>query len=1069
LAGAERLVLVVDQFEEVFTTCRDEGERSAFLAALTEAAWADSHVTVVVAIRADYYGHCTAAPRLASLLAANHVVVGPMRQDELRRTIDLPAHRAGLRLERGLSATLVDEVANQPGGLPLLSCALLESWQHRHGRTLTLAAYHQAGGVRGAVARLAERAWQQLDPDQQAVARRILLRLAGPGEGEAIVRRRVPLSELTASRDQHVLAVVEALTDQRLLTTSQDSVEVAHEALLREWPRLHGWLEEDVHGRALHRHLITAAREWDESGRDPGELYRGARLTGALDWTREHDADLNALEREYLDASRVAAEQEVVEARRRAEQEAGRARREARISQRLRAALAGLAFVLLLALLASGFALNLRGRAERQALLADSRRLSAQALLQSDLERSLLLAEQAVRLDDSVDTRSALLTSLLRSPRAVGTFRAGDNQLWSLALSPDERTLAAVDNIGLTYWWDTRTGHRLAGPLGEPTPSDSVATFSPDGHLLATGGGTTGPSEGLELWDVASRTVVRQLRLPSEGDPVTDAAFSPDGRILAAGTLAGDVIFWNPASGARLGPILHPHHLTKLQWGVRLAFARGGTTLVTSVQHDKTIVWDVARRHPVRTIPLGTAALALSPDGSTVALGQGDNSIILADVATGRRRRIVIGHGPGVPPGDLRLAFSPEGTRMASLSDPRTVIVWNVATGQTQHTLHGHASPITGVAFSPHGDMLYTSSLNDGVIAWDLTGTRGLVRQLTTAAGPVAEIAFSPRDPNLLGLSQRNGLVTLWNVTRRTQIGKPLAVTGGSENPMAFSADGRVLAAANHADSAVMLFDVATHARAGRPLPSPYTNLYPGYSLNDITGIAFSQDGRLLATGDRDGYIVLWDLAKHAPIFHPPRPGYGAAVTSVAFSPDGRTLASAVQDGTVFLTQIPDGTVLHQLTATGGPPSGFRTVAFSPDGNTLATASNDGKVRLWDPHTGAARGPAWTAEGGGLVSMSFSPDGSVLATSGGDGTAALWDVGSGKQIGAPLTGPSGPAVAAFDPTGHTLATASWDGTVLLWDIDPASWRARACAVAGRRLTMQEWREFLPHRPYRPSC
>jgi WD40 repeat protein len=1021
-------------------------------------------VTVVVAIRADYYGHCAADPRLASRLAANHVLVGPMDSDELRRAIELPARRAGLHLEPGLSAAMADEVAHQPGGLPLLSCALLESWQHRRGRTMTLAAYQQAGGVRGAVARLAERAWLGLDADQQQTARRILLRLAGPGEGEAVVRRRVPLSEFAASRDQHAGAVVEALTEQRLLTKSQDTVEVAHEALLREWPRLRGWLEEDVHGRALHRHLIRTARDWDQGGRDPGELYRGARLTGALDWARNHDADLNALEREYMEASRAAAEQEVADARRRAEQEARRARREAWISRRLRAALAGLAVVLLFALVAGGLALDLRGRAERQALVTDSRRLSVQALLHSDLDRSLLLAEQAVRLDDSVDTRSALLTSLLRSPRAVGRFRAGDNQLENLALSPNGRTLAAVDDLGLVYLWDPSTGQRLAGPLGEPAPSGGVAAFSPDGHLLATGVSALTPR--LELWDVASRTMVRRLPLPTE-DAITGAAFSPpDGRVLAASTLAGHLIFWNPATGARLGPILHPHH-PKPGSPVSLAFAPGGATLFTSAQHDKTIVWSVARRRPVRTIPLGAAALALSPDGKTLALGQEDGSTILADAANGRRRRVVTGHGPEVP----LLAFSPDGARVASLSDDRTVVVWNAATGQTQQMLQGHASPVTGLAFSPHGEMLYASSLDDGVIAWDLTGTRGLVRQLTRAARPVAGIAFSPRDPNLLALAQRGGPVTLWDVTRRTQLGKPLAVTGGLESPVpvAFSADGRVVAAANHPDGAVVLFDVGTHARVGRPLPGPYANIYPAYSRDDVNSIAFSRDGRLLATGDEDGFTRLWDPATHAPI-GPLRPQYGAAVTSVAFSPDGDTLASGVWDGTVFLTHEPDGTVLHQLPTTGGPHGGVpTTAAFSPDGNTLATAGRDGKVRLWDPHIGAARGPAWIAEGGLLLSVSFSPDGSMLATSGSDGTAALWDAGSAKQIGALLPGLPGPAVAAFDPTGHTLATAFHDGTVLLWDVDPASWRARACAVAGRRLTPQEWQEFLPDRPYQPSC
>jgi WD40 repeat protein len=757
----------------------------------------------------------------------------------------------------------------------------------------------------------------------------------------------------------------------------------------------------------------------------------------------------------------------MADARRRAEQEAQRARREARISRRLRAALAGLAVVLLLALVASGLALDLRGRAERQALVADSRRLSAQALLQPDLGRSLLLAEQAVRLDDSVDTRSALLTSLLRSPRAVGRFRAGDNQLWSLALSPDGRTLAAVDNVSLTYWWDTRTGHRLAGPLGEPRPfSGGVAAFSPDGHLLATGGagnGVVAPPEGLTVWDVARRTVVRRLLLPTEDDAVTDAAFSPDGHLLVAGTLAGDLVFWNPASGERLGPILHPYHPPRPGSWLSLAFAPGRATLVTSAPDDKTIVWNLARRRPVRTIPLGAIALALSPDARTAALGQEDGSIILVDTATGRRRRVIPGHGPAVPP---PLAFSPDGTKLASVSDDHTVVVWNVATGQPQYTLQGHAGRVTGVVFSPHGDLLYTGSESDGVIAWDLNGTRGLVRQLTTAAGPVAGIAFSPRDPNLLALAQPNGPVTLWDVTSRTQIGKPLAVTGGDRNPVAFSADGRILAAANHADGSIVLFDVRTHSRVGRPLPS----LYPIYSP-PIIGIAFSRDGRLLASVDEDGAIVLWDLAKQAPIGHPRdlQNGYGLSV-SVAFSPDSRTLASGFDNGTVFLTRVPDGTVLHQLKATAGSPSDLPSaLAFSPDGNTLATAGTNGKVRLWNPHTGAARGPGWTAGGGAVLSASFSPDGSVLATSGSDGTATLWDISSGKQIGAPLTGSSGPALAAFDPTGHILATAGGDGPVLLWNVDPASWRAQARAVAGRRLTPQEWQEFLPHQPYQPSC
>jgi WD40 repeat protein/DNA-binding SARP family transcriptional activator len=1061
IAGEGRLLLVVDQFEEVFTSCRDEGERAAFLTALTEAAWADRNITVVVAVRADYYGHCTADPTLAGLLAANHVLVGPMEAAELRRAVELPARRAGLRLEPGLADAMVSEVAEEPGGLPLLSCALLENWQHRQGRTLTLAAYRQAGGVHGAVARLAERVWRQLDPGQQQTARRILLRLAGPGEGEAVVRRRVPLDEFTASGDERGQAVLDALADQRLLTMGEDSVEVAHEALLREWPRLRSWLEEDVQGRALHRHLISAAREWEQSGRDPGELYRGARLTGALDWARDHHADLNELERAFLAASRATAEQEVADARRRAE-------REARTSRRLRGLVAGLAAVLALALVAGGFALALRGRAERQTLVAqrqtqvaESRRLGAQVPLQSDLDRSLLLAVEAVRLDDSVDSRGALLTTLLRSPQALRVFHGG-NPVQKVTASPDGRMLAAVDNVDQTYLWDTRTGGRLPG-----LSAFGVVAFSRDGRLLATVGfpaaagfGTVGGHLDVLLWDVARREVTKRLPMPGKRDIVAEAAFSPDGRVLVAGTTRGALIFWNLASGARLGPVLH--HPRGQESRGNLAFAPDGATVYTSVQGGKTIVWDVTRRRRVRTIPLG-GTLAVSRNGKTLALGQQDGSIILVDAGTGRRRRVLTGHSTIV----TGLAFSPDGATLASASDDRTAILWNLATGKARETLRGHAGSITGVAFSPDGATLYTSSLDDSVIAWDLTRTRGLARRLTGAAGPVVGVAFSRRDPNLLALAQHDGPVRLWDVARRVGFGKPLDVVGGSANAVAFSPDGRTLAAAD-ADGTVVLFDVATHARVGRPLRPPHGPIPAPYQRRVISGIAFSPDGRLLATAGNDGSMVLWDLARRAPIGGPPLDP-GGSVTAVAFSPDGRTLAWGMGDK-VLLTRVPDGNVLYQLAAPGPGLSSFvGALAFSPDGKLFAVASFDGKMQLWDPHTGEVRSPVWVAEDGEVMSMSFSPDGSVLATAGNEGTATLWDVGSRKRIGPPLTGPPSPGVAVFAPTGHTLATAFHDGTVQLWDMDPAAWLKRACAVAGRPLTEQEWQDLLPGRPYRPAC
>jgi WD40 repeat protein len=581
--------------------------------------------------------------------------------------------------------------------------------------------------------------------------------------------------------------------------------------------------------------------------------------------------------------------------------------------------------------------------------------------------------------------------------------------------------------------------------------------FSPDGRVLATGGAVG--NGGLVLWEVASHRISR--RLPSKDD-IADAAFSPNGRVLVAGTVHGSLLFWNPASGAQLGSVLHPHHPPEQGLGVSLAFADRGAMLYTSASDGKTIVWDVARRHPVQTLPVG-GTLAVSPNGKTLALGQLDGSIMLVDAATGQRRKVLTGHTAAV----ARLAFDHDGTRLASVGDDRTAIVWDVATGKARETLHGHGGFVHGVAFSPDSGTLYTSSLDDSVIAWDLTRTGGLARQLTDAAGHVTGVAFSPRDRNLLALVRDDGPATLWDAARRAQGGE-LPVRGGWLNTVAFSPDGRRLAAENHADGTVVLFDVATRTRVGRPLHPPYHGPFvPGYSSRDVNAMAFSPNGKLLATAGNDGATVLWDVATQAPIGHPLRPHPGSTVNDVAISPDGRTLASGIDDGTVLLTRVPDGTVLHELTVTKGP--GITALSFSPDGNTLVTGALNGKVRLWDPRTGAA-GRTWVAQAGPVMSTVYSPDGTLLATSGGDGTAALWDVCSTKQIGAPLIGPSQRwGMAAFDTTGHTLATAFQDGTVLLWDADPRSWRGRACAVAGRDLTRQEWAEFLPDRPYQPPC
>ena len=370
-----------------------------------------------------------------------------MREAELRRAIELPARRAGLNIEPGLVDVIVSDVAGRPGALPLLSTALAETWERRTDRTLTVAGYRAAGGVSGALARMAEDAYLALGEEARAAAQRVLLRLADAGDDGAVdLRRRLPLGEVVGGDHQAGVAV-EALVARRLLTVDGDSVEVAHEALLREWPRLKAWLDEDVHGRRLHRHLGDAARAWRATGEDPSELYRGTRLDAALDWAGTHPADLNEAEQAFLDAGRQQAEHEVADARRRAAEKA-------RANRRLRALLGGVAALLVVALVSGLLFLRQRNRAEQASLETRARELAGLATLaiDEDPERAILLGLAAA---ERTDEPSAELLSALHRASPVDAADVQDRRRDERRHGPKPRRFVARRRpLG-------RTGYRL--------------------------------------------------------------------------------------------------------------------------------------------------------------------------------------------------------------------------------------------------------------------------------------------------------------------------------------------------------------------------------------------------------------------------------------------------------------------------------------------------------------------------------------------------------------------------------------------------------------------------------
>ncbi|MFJ9293746.1 helix-turn-helix domain-containing protein [Streptomyces asoensis] len=1030
-----RPVFLVDQFEELFTLCSDDDERRAFVRVLC--ALSTSHgpsegargasgdpAVVVLGVRADVSGRCLEIPDLVPVFTDGLFVLASMSVSGLREAVTRPADLAGLTLEPGLvplllrDAGLRDEPADPSGGapepghplpdvtpsgaLPLISHALLTTWQRREGATLTVAGYERTGGIRGAVARTAEDVFAGLYPSEQQTIRRILVRLVHVAEGTGPARcrmSRAALMERLTDTDG-ATAALDAFVRARLITADRDTVEIAHEALLHAWPRLRGWIDADRDGLLIHQQLAHAAEEWAREDGDPSALYRGTRLDTVRAWAGDQDgrSRLGAREEAFLRASLA--------------EEAERQRQGRRRIRRRQGTLATLVVLLTLAVAAGALAYRQRSDALHQERVARSRALAAQSvsLAAGQPEASMRLAEEAYRSQATPEARGALLSTQAQPFSArLGGHRGPVN---AVAFAPDGRTLATASSDGtvtLRRLADRRTTARFT----LPGPVRSVA-FSPDGRTLAAGA----VNAPVRLWDAVGRRPKAVLPTGTEG--ARAVAFDPRGRELAVAAGDGTVQLWDTERGRRVASF--PGHAGQVD---ALAYAPDGRTLASGGADRTVRLWDTVRHRPagvLRGHSDEVYGVAFAPDGHGLVSGGADRTVRLWDPARRRTTKILTGHSDDVN----AVAYTPDGGTVVSGGGDGTTRLWDVHSGTQTLTLTGHTDYTMGVAVSADGTVLATAGFDQSVVLWNLGGP-------VLTARPYTEVwrsAFSP-DGALLATADTDHTVRLWDVARH----RSLATLRGHRSAVfsvAFAPDGRTLASSG-SDGTVRLWDVVGHRLLGT---------LTGHR-GDVFAVAFSPDGALLASAGADRTVRLWDVPTRR-LLHT-LTGHTDFVNDVTFSPDGRTLASAGDDLTVRLWDVASRRPLAALT---GHTGAVRALAFSPDGRALASSGNDGTVRLWDVRreraTAVLRGHTGSVRG-----IAFSPDGRLLASSGSDRTVRLWDV-AGRAPWATLTGHTNAVWGTvFAPDGRTVASSSNDGTVRLWNLDVP---ARLAAICRLRLS-----------------